>query len=146
MNASIQDFVNGKSIALAGASRSGGKFGNAACKELKTRGYEVFLIHPEAKEIEGEPCYPNLAALPSKVDGLLVSLPAHQAAPVLRDAAAMGLHNVWLQQGAESQELLTLGQDLGLNLVSGKCILMYAPPVRGFHGFHRFINKITGQL
>lgn len=146
MNASIQDFVNGKSIALAGASRSGKKFGNAACKELKTRGYEVFLIHPEAKEIEGEPCYPNLAALPNKVDGLLVVLPANQAVPVLRDAADMGLRNVWLQQGAESQELLALGQDLGLNLVSGKCILMYAPPVRGFHGFHRFVNKITGQL
>jgi predicted CoA-binding protein len=146
MNASVQDFVSSKRIALAGASRSGNKFGNAACKELKTRGYEVFLIHPEAEEIEGEPCYPSLAALPGKVDGLLVSLPANQAAAVLQDAAAIGLRNVWLQQGAESQELLALGQDLGLNLVSGKCILMYAPPVRGFHGLHRFVNKITGQL
>lgn len=146
MDTAIQDFVSSKRIALAGVSRSGKKFGNSAYKELKTRGYEVFLIHPEAKEIEGEPCYPSLAALNGKVDGLLVCLPANQAKTVLQDAAAIGLRNVWLQQGAENQELLALGKDLDLNLVSGKCILMYAPPVRSFHKFHRLINKWTGQL
>jgi predicted CoA-binding protein len=56
MNTSIQDFVSGKRIALAGASRSGKKFGNIAGKELKTRGYQVYLVHPEAREIDGEPC------------------------------------------------------------------------------------------
>jgi hypothetical protein len=146
MDTAIQDFINNKRIALAGVSRSGKKFGNIACKELKARGYEVFLIHPEAKEIDGEPCYPNLADLRDKVDGLLVSLPAGQAGQMLREAASLGLRNVWLQQGAETAELVALGRDLGLNMVSGKCILMYAPPVRSFHGFHRFVVKLMGQL
>ena len=30
--------------------------------------------------------------------------------------------------------MIKLGKVLGLNLVTGKCILMYAQPVRGFHG------------
>jgi predicted CoA-binding protein len=146
MNTSIQDFFTGKHIALAGASRSGKKFGNIAQKELKARGYQVFLIHPEAKEIDGEPCFPNLAALRDKVDGVLVCLPASQASQVLMEAAAVGLRNVWLQQGAETPELLALGRELGLDLVSGKCILMYAPPVRSFHWWHRAVVKLMGQL
>jgi predicted CoA-binding protein len=147
MNPSIQNFIDGKRIALAGASRSGkNKFGNGALKELKERGYQVFLIHPEAQEIDGERCYPSLAALPAKVDGLLVCVPPGKAAPLLREAAAAGVRNVWLQQGAESQALLALGRELGLDVVSGKCILMYAPPVRSFHNLHRFVNRLIGQL
>ena len=146
MNTPIQDFISGKRIALAGASRSGKKFGNMAHKELKARGYEVFLVHPEAKEIDGELCFPSLAALRDKVDGVLVCLPASQAGKVLREAAASGLRNVWLQQGAETPELLALGRELGLDLVSGKCILMYAPPVRSFHWLHRAVVKLMGQL
>lgn len=146
MDTHIQEFVDGKRIALAGASRAPNKFGNAAYKELKSRGYEVFLLHPEAKEIDGAPCYPSLAALPDKVDGMVISVPPANSEKLLREAAAAGLHNVWLQAGAETPELIALGQDLGLNLVSGKCILMYAPPVKSFHWWHRAFCRVTGQL
>lgn len=146
MDTQIQGFIGSKRIAVAGASRSPDKFGNAAFKELKARGYEVFLIHPEAKEIDGAPCYPNLASLPGQVDGMVVSVPPSRSEKLLREAAAAGVRNVWLQAGAEAPELLALGQELGLNLVSGKCILMYAPPVRGFHWWHRAFCRVTGQL
>jgi predicted CoA-binding protein len=146
MDAAVEDFIASKRLAIAGVSRSGTKFGNAAYKELRTRGFEVFQIHPEAESINGEPCYRNLSDLRGKVDGVVVSVPPAQAEKVLHDAAEAGVRNVWLQQGAETPDLLTLGRDLDLNLVSGKCILMYAPPVRGFHGFHRFIAKLLGQL
>jgi hypothetical protein len=33
-----------------------------------------------------------------------------------------------------------------LNLVGGKCILMYAQPVRSFHWLHRAVVKLGGQL
>jgi predicted CoA-binding protein len=146
MDAAVQDFINSKHLAVAGASRKGNKFGNAAYKELKTRGYEVFLLHPEAETIDGEPCYRSLSDLNDKVEGVVVSVPPAQAEKVLHEAAEAGVRNVWLQQGAETQDLLKLGHDLDLNLVSGKCILMYAPPVRSFHSFHRFVMKLMGQL
>ena len=146
MNQAIQDLIGCKRIAVVGVSRAGKKFGNMALTDLKARGYEVYAVHPSAKEIGGEPCYPSLAALNGKVDGVLVSVPAQQAAQVLREAAAAGLRNVWLQQGAESPEVLTLARELGLNLVHGKCVLMYAPPVRSFHGWHRAAVKLFGRL
>lgn len=146
MDSTIQEFIDGKRIALAGASRTGKKFGNAAYKELIARGYEVYLVHPEAKSIEGDPCYSDLASLPGKVDGLLVCLPASQGMGILQQAADQGIRKVWIQQGADSPELLSKGKDLGLSMVSGKCILMYAPPVRSFHRFHRGFVRLIGQL
>ena len=146
MNQAIQDFVGCQRIAVVGASRSGKKFGNAAAKELRTRGYQVAIIHPEAQEIDGQPCYPNLSALQGQVDAVLISVPATQAAAVMREAASLGIHHVWLQQGAESPELLALGQELDLSLVSKKCVLMYAPPVKSYHGWHRGFVKLVGQL
>ncbi len=148
MNTYIQEFISGKRIAVVGASRTNNKykFGNMAAAELKRRGYEVYLVHPQAKTIDDIATYPSVSALKGRVDGVLVSLPADKSAGVLREAAAAGITNVWIQQGGESQELIEMGEELKLNLVTGKCILMYAQPVRSFHTIHRFIARVTGQL
>lgn len=145
-NPAIEAFIHCQRIAVAGASRSGKKFGNMAAKELQKRGFQVVLIHPEAKEIDGQPCYPSLTAARGHVDAVLISVPAAQAAEIMREAAGIGLRNVWLQQGAETPELIALGQELNLDLVSKKCVLMYAPPVRSYHGWHRGFTKLVGQL
>ena len=145
MNENIQEFVDQKKIIIVGASRQGNKFGNSAARELEQRGYEVFFVHPEAKEIEGHPTYPDLGTASHLAQSLWVSVPAEQGAQVLREAAKAGLKRVWLQQGAGSQELLTLGNDLDLQLISGKCILMYAEPVGSFHKFHQVIWKWIGK-
>ncbi len=145
MEETIQTFIEQKKIAVVGASRDGRKFGNAAAKELEERGYEVFYIHPEADEINGHPTYPNLSAIKDQAECVLVSIPAEHAKGVLSEAAATGLTKVWLQQGIDSSELEKLGSELGLDLVTGKCILMYAEPVRSFHKFHQVVWKLIGQ-
>ena len=145
MNQAIEEFIAGKHIALVGATQNPKKFGNALLIELKARGYKVEPIHPTAIEIAGQPCYPSLAALPGKVDGVLICVKPAQVEDVLRQAANAGIKRVWLVQGAESAAALRLGKELGLTVVSGKCILMYAPPVKSIHSFHRFFVKLTGQ-
>lgn len=146
MDQSVQCFIDKKKLAIVGASRNGKKFGNSAAKELTERGYEVFLVHPEAETIDNQRCYPNLTALASEVDGVFVSVPAEQAKSVFKEASEVGLQDVWLQQMAETPELIEYGEELDLNLVYGKCILMYAEPVRGFHNFHRMVWKFIGKL
>jgi predicted CoA-binding protein len=146
MNQAIQDFINCKNIAVVGVSRNATKFGNLAYKELKQRGYQVYAVNPAMKEFQGEPCYPDLSALQGKVDGVLLTVRPDQGKAVLEEASRVGIKNVWVQQQADNPALLESGRQLGLNLVSGKCILMYAPPVHSFHKFHRTINMIFGKL
>jgi len=146
VNKQAEEFVRFKSLAIVGVSRSGRKFGNIAQKELKTRGYQTFIVHPTATEIDGEPCFASLSSLRGKVDGVVISVPPDKAVGVIRESSEAGIRRVWLQRGAESSEAIKAANDLGIDVVAGKCVLMYAPPVRSLHSFHRFFMKLFGRL
>jgi predicted CoA-binding protein len=142
----IQDFVAEKTLALVGMSREPRSFSAMAARELRNRGYRLFLVNPNAATIEGEKCHPSVAALPEKVGGaLFVTAPAVTEQAV-REAAEAGVTRVWIQQGGESAGAVAFCQERGLALVSGHCILMFAEPVRSFHRFHRGMKRIFGML
>lgn len=146
MNSTIEEFIQSKRLAVVGVSSSPQKFGNMVYKELKERGYQVFAVHPKLEKIDGDTCYPNLAALQGKVDGVVINTKPEHAVEVLREAAQVGMKRAWLQQGASSAEAERVAKELGINIITGKCILMYAQPVRSFHKVHRFFAKIFGGL
>ncbi len=143
---SIQDFVACRRVAVVGATRDGRGFGNVMRAELAARGVEVFLVHPEAREIGGVACHPTLADLRGRVDGVFVSVAPGRVAPVLRDAAAIGVRHGWLMQGAESREALALARELELDLVAKRCPLLYLEPVKSIHKVHRVVAGWFGQL
>lgn len=146
MNPLIDEFISCKKLALIGMSRSDKKFGNIAAKELLAKGFEIFPVHPETLEIDGIICYPNLKALEGKVEALWISIPPPKVSEVLEEAAGIGLKKIWLQQGSWSTEVKQCIDRLGLEVITKKCILMYAPPVKSFHKFHRTIKGIFGGL
>ena len=144
MDASVKEFLNHKKIAVYGASRSGTKFGNTLATELKQRGYTVRLVHPEAQEINGETCAKNMAEIKDEVSAAVICLPPTAAAEAIRDAAEAGIQQIWLQQGANGVDTAKVSQELGVNPITGKCLLMYAEPVTSFHTVHRFFAKLFG--
>lgn len=145
MDARIQDFVQAKRLAVVGVSRSDKKFGTAIYTELKTRGYEVFGVNPQMETILGDKCYATVGELAGQVDGVVICLPPQKAAGVIREAAAAGLHKIWLQQGSQSLETGKVAREVGVTPVEGKCILMYAGEVKSVHAFHRFFARLFGQ-
>ena len=144
--AEIDDFLAQKTLALAGASRSGKKFGNVVLRELKSKGYEIQLLHPSAPEIGGVPCVPSLARLPRPVGGLVLVVPPAQTEKLVREAAVAGVTRVWMQQGSESPEALRLCRESGITAIHGECILMFAEPVGGVHRFHRWLRRVFKKL
>jgi hypothetical protein len=126
-------------------SRSGRKFGNFAYRALVSKGYRVYPIHPNAADIRGVRCYPDFAALPEHIENVLVVVPPAQAITAVRSAAAAGIRHVWLQQGSESPEVLNACRDLGQDVISGECILMFARPA-GYHKAHRWVRGLLGKL
>ncbi len=145
MKSEVKEFIKSKRFAVVGVSRDPKKFGNTIYREMKSRGYEVYGVHPSADEIAGEIYYASLPALRGRVDAAILCTKPEKVEPLLKDAAGAGIHNVWLQQGAESKGAIEAGKNLGLNLIAGKCILMYAEPVKSFHAFHRSFVKLFGR-
>ncbi len=142
--AAIEGVLSQKVLAVAGASRDPKKFGNTVYKELKFRGYRVLAVNPNAQAIEGDPCYPSLKALPEKVGGLVAVTQPAVTEQVVREAAELGITNIWLQQGAESPEVLQFCQEQDLNVVSGECIMMYQSHPAFPHNLHKFIKHAFG--
>lgn len=143
--ARIDAFLGQQTLALAGVSRGGGKFGNAVLKDLSAKGYEILPVHPAAEEIDGVRCHPSLAALPKPVGGLVLVVPPSQTERLVREAHEAGIRRVWMQQGAESAEALRFCEQHGIEAVHGECIMMFAEP-RGFHRFHRWLWGLLGRL
>ena len=72
----------------------------------------------------GDRCYPSLRDLPEPVGAALIMVAPAQTEAVVRDAAAAGIKQVWMQQGAESAAAVKFCQENGISEVHGECILM----------------------
>lgn len=138
----IDEFLDQPAVAVAGASRFGTKFGNYACRVLRAKGYRVYPVHWSGGMIEGVRSVSRFADLPERVNAALIVVPPERAIELVRAAAAAGIRRVWLQQGAESPRVLDACRELGLDVVSGECILMFARPT-GVHKMHRWIHDVT---
>ena len=143
--ASVNAFLAHPALAVIGVSRSGKKFGNYAFRELAAKGYRVYPIHPAAETLEGTRCYRRISDVPEPLDAVLVVVPPADALCAVQEAAEAGVHHVWLQQGAESPEVLAACRELGLDVVAGECVLMFAKPT-SFHKVHRWIWQALGKL
>ncbi len=142
----IEGFLSQKSVALVGASRGGKKFGNVLLKELQSRGYDVTVVHPDANELDGVRCVPTLSALPNQVGAMVLVVKPERTAALVREAAQMGISQIWMQQGAASPEALQACVALGIQVVHGECLLMFLEPVNGIHAFHRWLWGFFGKL
>lgn len=111
-------------VAILGASRDRHKFGNKSVRAHYQQGYKVYPVNPHAEEIEGLRCYPNLAAVPvEKLDRISVYLPPEIGISLLPEIKARGAAEVWLNPGSESPELLSLADELGLEVIQACSIV-----------------------
>ncbi len=142
----IHAFISEKTLAVVGMSRDPRSFSTNAAKELRAKGYRLFFVNPNATEIEGEKCYPSLAALPEKVAAALVLTPPRATEQAVKDAVEAGATRIWIQQGTESEAALAFCREKNLSVVSGHCILMFAEPAGFPHRVHRWVKGLFGGI
>jgi predicted CoA-binding protein len=121
----IRAFLDGDTFAVVGASGDRAKYGNKVLRVYLQTGRTVYPVNPKEAEIEGLPCYPDLASLPRKVYGVSIVTPPTVTDQVLQQAAEAGIRYVWMQPGAESPNWAERAQQLGLIAIGGgPCILV----------------------
>ena len=62
----IRDFLSKRVFAVIGASRDKNKYGYKIFADLRSAGYKVYPVNPNAESIDGVKCYPSLSSLPEK--------------------------------------------------------------------------------
>jgi uncharacterized protein len=137
----INTFLAQPYMAIAGVSRNSSKFGNLVWKELKKKDIHLYAVHPEMETYQGEKCFNSLDELPDKLNALFISTHPDKALELVKAAKARKIKHIWIQQGAENEEIIQLSKDTELNIIIGQCILMFASG-QGIHRFHAFLLKL----
>ena len=145
------EFLTCKRIAVTGVSRTAkGHGANVVYQRLRQRGYDVVAINPNAEQVEGDACYPNLTAVPEPVDAVVIATRPDQAEATMRECAHLGIKRVWMHRGpgptSVSPAATQYGREHGITVLDGGCPCMFAPTADPGHRMIRGVLAMTGRL
>lgn len=132
----LDAFFRPSSVAVIGASADPEKLGYAVLKNLVEGGYsdngKVYPINLKAKEILGCTAYPNVMAVPGKIDLAVLVIPYPYVPAALRDCgqkaipAAIVISAGFREAGKEGLEreleLVTIANEYHIRLIGPNCL------------------------
>lgn len=153
INKQAEEFLSKKRIAVVGVSRKQGT-GNGIFTSLRGRGYEVFPVNPNASEVMGETCYPNLQAIPGGVDAAVIVTRPEVTEEVVHECAEAGISRVWMHYNAlfgkgnssVSEAAVAYCREHNIDVIAGGCPLMFGEEADMGHKCMRWILGVTGGL
>ncbi len=145
MTPSRQSFWDHESYAVVGHGEHR-RFPKLTYRGLKGAGHTVYAVDPSGGEVEGDPTYPDLGALPGPVEAVVLELPKDETAGWVGRAADAGAAAVWIHQQTDTPEALALARERGLDVCSGTCAVMYVTPGFSSHAPHRWIMRALGRF
>ena len=110
-------------VAVIGASNDHSKYGNKAVRAYLRQGWTVFPVNPQLSTIENLPAYPNIEAIADTVDRATLYVPAAVGITLLPGIARKGVTELFVNPGAESDELLAEAERLGLTAIQACSIV-----------------------
>ena len=92
----VKDFLAVKKIAVVGVSDQRETGCNLAYTKFKESGYQVYGVNPRITEFNGDPCYPDLKAIPEKVEAVFILTSPKITEQVVQQCVELGVKHVWM--------------------------------------------------
>jgi len=112
------------SVAVIGANDNPAKYGGRIYRDLKAKGFTVYPVNPNTDTVDGDPAFASLPDLPDPPTIVNFVVPPPRTLRILHTCRELGLHNVWIQPGAESPEVLAYLDAEGFNYLANACIMV----------------------
>jgi uncharacterized protein len=150
MKQAASEFLATKRIAVTGVSRTPkGHGSNVVYQRLRDRGYQVFAITPNAEQVDGDRCYPDLKSVPGGVDAVVIATRPEIADDTMRECADLGVKHVWMHRGpgagSVSKTATEYGRRHGITVIDGGCPCMFDPTADLGHKAMRVMFTLTGK-
>lgn len=145
------EFLANKRVAVTGVSRQPKNHGsNIVFQRLRDRGYEVFAVNPNADEVAGGTCYPDLRSIPGGVDAVVIATRPEIAEDTMRECADLGIKHVWMHRGpgagSVSEAAADYGRRQGIAVIDGGCPCMFDPTADLGHKAMRAFFTLNGNV
>ena len=112
-----------RTIAVVGLSSDSWRPSNSVSAYMRRVGYRVIPVNPNETEVFGEKAYPDLFAVPEKIDLVDVFRRPAEAGRAVDEAIAVGAKAVWMQEGVIDRDAAQRALDAGLLVVMDRCWL-----------------------
>lgn len=112
-----------RTIAVVGLSSNPSRPSNSVSGYMKRNGYRVIAVNPNETSVFGDQAYPDLSAVPDKIDLVDVFRRSDEAGRAVDEAIAIGAKAVWLQEGVIDNAAAQRALDAGLLVVMDRCWL-----------------------
>ncbi|MEM6782449.1 MAG: CoA-binding protein [Bacteroidota bacterium] len=120
-----------RTVAVVGCSPRATQTSHRIARYLQEAGYRIVPVNPHHETLLGEPCYPNLTAVPSDVVVDIVNVfrrPVFTEGVVADAVARLEATGqrpvVWTQLGVHSAAAETLAAAHGLPYLANRCIMV----------------------
>jgi len=127
-------FLENRSVAIIGASKSPGKIGNVIVKNMIQCGFpgKIFPINPKESNIEGLTCYPSIDQTPEPAELAILSIPAVKCLEIAETCGKSGVKNLvvitagFKETGKEGMELerklVEICRRYGMRMLGPNCV------------------------
>jgi uncharacterized protein len=127
--------TSAKTIAVVGMSDKPWRASHNIGRYLAAQGYRVLPVNPMLKEIDGEPCYPDLdaaqavalkdaggAQIGRGIDLVDVFRASENIPPIVDDVIRLKIPYLWLQDEVIHDEAVAKARAAGVKCVQNDCI------------------------
>lgn len=111
-------------FALIGASNNPAKYGNKVFLDLLSSGYSVIPVNPKEDIIAEKKAYKSLSDINDVVDFVIFVVQPAVTEKVLEEVLSLGIKNVWMQPGSESEKALEFCKKNKVSVVANSCIMI----------------------
>ena len=152
MKEAAHEFLAHKRVAVTGVSSKNPQNhgSNVVYKRLRDRRYQVFAVNPNAHEVEGEGCYPDLTSIPGGVEWVVIGTRPEISEATMRECVGLGIQRVWMHRafgsGSVSEDATDYGRQHGVTVIDGGCPCMFEPTSDPGHRVMRVICTLTGKV
>ena len=112
-----------KTIAIVGYSPKPQRPSNEVASALQARGYRIIPVRPAISEGLGEKAYARISELPEVPDLVDVFRAPDAVDAIVDECIALGVKNLWLQDGVINEPAALRAQAAGMLVVMDRCTL-----------------------
>ena len=111
--------------------------------ELRKRKKTVHVV--DLSEKPASDSLTNISQIPENTENVVIGVTKTEPARIIEKLAARGIRNFWVHWGTDTCDVEHLTYDPELDIITGRCPMMYLGKTMSIHGFHRVIARSLGK-